>query len=174
MSLKSFDKFCEDLILKDPGSEREIFDERQKVMRLQIAVETLLIFLAVCFINSIIMDCFCQWAESHSLTLLLTGMICLMYYIIRNAAKGSYVGINGRFARKITSVTMLIMAVVNLAGRMFALVSEGSIVTNGRLSDDFLFAISLALLAVNGVISLIVLRRIDKADSSEADEKGRY
>ena len=174
MSLKSFDKFCEELILKDPGSEREVFDERQKVIRLQIAVETLLIFVAACFINSIIMDCFCKWAESHSLTLLLTGMICLMYYIIRNAAKGSYVGINGRFARKITSVTMLLMAVLNLAGRMFALVSEGSIVTNGMLSDDFLFAISLALLAVNGVISLIVLRRIDKADSSEADEKGRY
>ena len=171
MSLKSFDKFCENLILTKPGSEREIFDERQKVIRLQTAVETLLIFVIVCFINCIIMDFFCQWAESYSSTLLLTGMICVMYYIIKNAAKGSYVGINGRFARKITSVTIFLMAVLNLAGRMFTFVSKGGIVINGMLSDDFLFAISFALLAVSGVISLIVLRRTDNGDSSEADKK---
>lgn len=171
MSLKSFDKFCEDLILKEPGSEREVFDERQKVIRLQTAVETLLIFVVMCFINCVIMDYFCQWAESHSSTLLMIGMICVMYYIIRNAARGSYIGINGRFARKITSVTMLLIAVLNLTGRAFALVSEGGVVTNGMLADDFLFAVSFALLAVSGVISLIVLRKIDKDDSSEADEK---
>lgn len=171
MSLKSFDKFCEDLILKEPGSEREVFDERQKVIRLQTAVETLLIFVIVCFINCIIMDFFYQWAESYSSTLLLIGMICVMYYIIKNAAKGSYVGINGRFARKITSVTILLIAVLNLTGRTLTFVSKGGIVINGILSDDFLFAISFALLAVSGVISLIVLRRTDKGDSSEADKK---
>lgn len=171
MSLKSFDKFCEDLILKEPGSEREVFDERQKVIRSQTAVETLLIFVGVCFINSIIMDYFCQWAENYSPTLLLTGMICIMYYIIRNAAKGSYVGINGRFARKITSVVFLLVAVVNLTGRAFLFAGIGGILVNGMLSDDFLFAVSFALLAANGVISLIVLRRIDRGDPSETNEK---
>lgn len=171
MSLKSFDKFCEKLILTEPGSEREIFDERQKVIRLQTAVETLLIFVIACFINCIVMDFFYQWAESYSLTLLLIVMICMMYYIIKNAVKGSYIGINGRFARKITSITILLMAVINLAGRMLTFIGKGDIVINGMLSDDFLFAISLALLAVSGVISLIVLRKIDRGDSSETDKK---
>ena len=41
MSLKSFDKFCERLILSEPGSQKEVFDERQNVMRSRLAIEAL-------------------------------------------------------------------------------------------------------------------------------------
>ena len=171
MSLKSFDKFCEKLILTEPGSEAEILDERQKMIRSQIIGETLIIFSFAEMLNCIIMDYFYKWAESYSPPLLLIFMLCLIYYIIRNAAKGSFVGVNGNFARKVTSVTIILMAVLNLIRNAFDLLDEGSVVINGTLSDDFLFAVSFALLAVCGVISLIVLKRIDSADSAKTDEK---
>ena len=44
MSLKSFDKFCERMILAEPGSEKEIYDERQKQIRTQLTVEALTVF----------------------------------------------------------------------------------------------------------------------------------
>lgn len=47
MSLKSFDKFCERMILAEPGSEKEIYDERQKQIRTQLTVEALTVFGAM-------------------------------------------------------------------------------------------------------------------------------
>lgn len=44
MSMKSFDKLCRDILIGDPYAEREIFDERQKLFRLKLSVEALLIF----------------------------------------------------------------------------------------------------------------------------------
>ena len=171
MSLKSFDKFCEKLILSEPGSEQEILDERQKIVRTEIIAETLLILAGVCFLNCVIMDYFYQWAESYSAPLLLFFMLCVMYYIIRNVAKGSYVGINGNYARKVTSILILLMAVVNLVRNAFDLADEGGIMIDGALSDDFLFAVSFFLLAACGVISLIALRKICKDESADADGK---
>ena len=170
MSFRSFDKFCEKLILTEPGSEKEILDERQKIVRTKIIAETLLIFAFAEMLNCIIMDYFYKWAESYSPPLLLILMACLIYYIIRNAAQGSYVGINGNFARKVTSVTIILIAVLNITRHAFDL-ADGGILTDGALSDAFLFAASFALLAVCGVISLVVLRSIDKADSSKIEEK---
>jgi len=46
MSMKSFDKFCERIILAEPGSQKEIFDERQRQQRTQLTVEALLIYCA--------------------------------------------------------------------------------------------------------------------------------
>lgn len=56
MSMKSFDKFCERMITAEPGSEKEIFDERQNVMRMRLAIEALLICVGLIFINSIIAE----------------------------------------------------------------------------------------------------------------------
>lgn len=49
MSMKSFDKFCERIILAEPGSQKEIFDERQRQQRTQLTVEALRCVGTVCF-----------------------------------------------------------------------------------------------------------------------------
>lgn len=171
MSLKSFDKFCEKLITSQPGSGRDVFDERQKIMHTKITVETLAILCVAGFVNCVIMDTVYRWAESYAPTLLLIGMICVMYNIIRCATSGCYVGLNGNFTRKYTAVLMLVASVFITVPRFLSLIEKGAVIVNGALSDDFLFAVSFALLAVNGLIALIVLRRIDKNNSSEADGK---
>lgn len=56
MSLKSFDKFCERMILAEPGSQKEIFDERQKIVRSRITIEALLIFGCSAILNCMIME----------------------------------------------------------------------------------------------------------------------
>ena len=171
MSLKSFDKLCEKIITSQPGSEREVFDERQKIMHTKITVETLAIMCVAGFVNCVIMDLFYKWAESYAPTLVLIGMVCVMYNIIRCAASGCYVGLNGNFTRKYTAVLMLLSSVFVTIPRFLSLIEKGDVTVDGALSDDFLFAVSFALLAICGVIALIVLKKNDKDDSSEADGK---
>ncbi len=60
MSMKSFDKFCERLILAEPGSEKEVFDERQRLIQQRLAVEALLIYVGVTLINTMMMEIFYQ------------------------------------------------------------------------------------------------------------------
>lgn len=171
MSLKSFDKLCEKLITSQSGSEREVLDERQKIMHTKILVETLAIMCAAGFVNCVIMDLFYKWAESYAPTLLLIGTICTMYNIIRCAASGCYVGVNGNFTHKYTAAMLLFSSVISVVTRFLNITDKGTVIINGALSNDFLFAVSFALLGISGVMILIVLRRIDKDNSSETGGK---
>ena len=101
MSMKSFDKFCEKLITAEPGSEKEIFDERQSVMRMRLAIEALLICVGLIFINGVISEMIIerQWAEYMSVVNLLFAVLCVLWWIIRCAAKGCLVAVSGRTAQ---------------------------------------------------------------------------
>ena len=71
MSLKSFDKFCENLILTEPGSQKIIYDERQKIVQMKIGIETLIIFGGAATLNCLAMDLIYQYAESYTAPLVL-------------------------------------------------------------------------------------------------------
>ena len=55
MSLKSFDEFCAKIINGKPV-EKEIFDERQKLVRTQITVEAFKVFTVTACVNVLIME----------------------------------------------------------------------------------------------------------------------
>ena len=97
MSLKSFDKLCERMILGEPGSRKEILDERQKIARTQIGVETLAIFSCLTFINSLVMDLLYQWADGYAPPMLVFFMLCMIYFNFRCFFKGCLIGINGGY-----------------------------------------------------------------------------
>lgn len=63
MSMKSFDKFCEKMILGEPGSEKEIFDERQKQLRTHILVQSLVIY-AIASALCVVLNEFTGFLES--------------------------------------------------------------------------------------------------------------
>lgn len=57
MSLKSFDDFCAKIVNNDPIEQKEIFDERQLIVRSQITKRALWAFVIMSGINLIIMEC---------------------------------------------------------------------------------------------------------------------
>ncbi|MDE7230288.1 MAG: hypothetical protein K2N56_07395, partial [Oscillospiraceae bacterium] len=65
MSLRSFDKFCENAIPLDKNTayEKEIFDERQKIMRSQLVIEAFSVLSAAEIINCFGMDIDCKLSE---------------------------------------------------------------------------------------------------------------
>ena len=63
MSMKSFDKFCEKMILGEPGSEKEIYDERQTQLRTHILVQSLVIY-AIASALCVVLNEFIGFLES--------------------------------------------------------------------------------------------------------------
>lgn len=167
MSLKSFDKFCERLILTEPGSQKEIFDERQNVMRSRLAIEALLVYFGLTFLNSMVMEMFYQWAESWMTVTLLFAVICLLWWEIRCALKGCLLAVSGRYAQKYSAVMCIFIGVLNGLRYVFDIGKEDYLVTDGRLSEDFVFTLCFLLLIVNGIFMLCVMRYEEKNKGEE-------
>lgn len=166
MSLKSFDKFCERLILTEPGSQKEVFDERQNVMRSRLAIEALFVYVGLTLLNSMVMELFYQWAESWMTVTMLFMGICLLWWEIRCALKGCLLAVSGRHAQKYSAVMAVFVGALNGLRYVFDIGKEDYFVTNGRLSEDFVFALCFLLLIVNGVFMLCVMRHEEKMNES--------
>lgn len=102
MSLKSFDKFCENIILGEPSSQKQIFDERQNILRSRLITEALIIFAVLSALNTMVMDAGAMWCEGYFAPMVLSAALCLLWWLIRCSAKGVLFGVNGTVAMKCT------------------------------------------------------------------------
>lgn len=173
MSMKSFDKFCERMITAEPGSEKEIFDERQNVMRMRLAIETLLICVGLIFINSIIAEMIIerQWAEYMSTVNLLFVVLCMLWWEIRCAAKGCLVAVSGRIVQKTSAIMSVLVGALNGLRYALDIGEESFLIKDGRLSADFVFLICFALMIVCGIFMFTAIRREEKREETEKKEE---
>lgn len=160
MSLKSFDKFCEKMVTGEPSSEKPIYDERQNIVRSRLLIEALMIYGVASMLDTALNEMVYMWCESFFAQLVLIAALCLIWYLIRCAAKGALFGVNGTYFAKITGCGWLGMGV--FFALYFALEDDVSVVTNGALSSDIVFVISYGLLALCGIFQIIMARREDK------------
>lgn len=170
MSLKSFDKFCEDLILKEPRTDKIILDERQKLMRSKILTETLVIFSGLSFVNCLVMDLAYQWAETYAAPLLVFMLICACYYSIRCAVKDCLVGINGERSAKFSSGYCIFMGIMMSIKFAFSGDEEQRVLfADGKLTDNFCFLLVWILAVVCGILTIILIEYSRK--EMEEDEQ---
>lgn len=167
MSLKSFDKFCEKMILGEPASQKEIMDERQKIVRTRILVEALVIFSALSFINCWIMDMAYQWTETYAAPMMLFFMICMIYFNIRCFAKGCLIGINGGSQAKFTAFYAILMGALSLIRDVFRDESERALFSDGKVTDDLCIMITWILFLVFGAVGLILIKLTKKSEKGE-------
>lgn len=154
MSLKSFDNFCEKTIPADSSAyEKEIFDERQKIILSRLSIEALSICLGLCLINALIMDIAYKWSNYCPSTLLIIS-VCTVYYLIRCAAKGCLFGIGSFGSRKNLLIVSTVCGAINALMRISDVVIDGYIIKNGMLTNDFIYFVSFALLTVCGAITI--------------------
>lgn len=172
MSLKSFDKFCEKTILADNRGayEKEIFDERQKIIRSRLSNEALLIYAFAALINCVFMDTFYAWSETHSSAMTLLLAVVAVYYTIRLLSKGCLIGTSGIKSRQITAVMLIVIGVLNLV-RFIVDIFKGRFIlqSGGRLSNEFLFMAAFVLLLINGIITLIAVNTEIKRSKERGD-----
>lgn len=168
MSLKSFDKFCEDLILKEPGSEKIIYDERQKLVQMKLGIETLVIFGVLVVLNCFVMDMFYQYAESYTMPIVLMLMLCAYYYNFRCAAKGCLIGISGVRSLKYSSASSIFLG-IGLAVQYISSDSEHIPVVNGQISNDFFFLVAGVIVIGYGITMLILVHHIQKNKNRQSE-----
>lgn len=171
MSLKSFDKFCEDLILKEPESNKIILDERQKLMRSRILTETLIIFSGLAFVNCLVMDLAYQWAETYAAPMLVFMVLCACYYNVRCAAKGCLVGINGERSAKFSAGYCIFMGIMMAIKNAFSGdEEERALFADGKLTDNFCFLLVCILAIVCGVLTIIFIKSSRKEKEDDDNE----
>ncbi len=172
MSLKSFDKFCEKTILADSSGdyEKEIFDERQKIIRSRLSIEALLIYVCVVLINSAFMDTVYPWSETHTSAMTFLLAVCSVYYTIRLLSKGCLFGASGIMSRKVTAVMLIVTGAFNLIRFIADIFKNRFVLQNdGKISDEFLFVAAFVLLLINGVITLIAVNTEIKRSKERGD-----
>ena len=167
MSLKSFDKFCERMILAEPGNEKEIYDERQKQIRTQLTVEALTVFGAVSMLSVVINETVFAWCEGCFPVMVLCAALSYGWWIIRNAVKGSLFGVSGKGV-KYTAIMILcfspIYEILILPDNLKAL----SFIDNGKLTTETVIIVSLLLYMICAVVTLILYAKNKRSQSSES------
>ncbi len=162
MSMKSFDKFCEKMILGEPGSEKEIFDERQKQLRTQILVQSLVIY-AVASALCVMLNEIIGFMESDFAGMAFCAGAVYLWWVISLAAKECMFGVSGKqvlynalFA--IALVPTYILMMLSNEDELLA------IVKNGALTDRFVVLAALFLYIIATVIIIVTYFRNRRAD----------
>lgn len=169
MSLKSFDEFCEKMINGEPIDNKDIFDERQSVLRTQITVQAMKLFIVCACVNITIMECGWQWCESYIASTALFFEIAYIFWLIRNAKHGSLFGIKGTKPLEYQASVMLAEGVI-LQLYMFTERNdffEHFFVRDGRVSENLILSLLFAMCIAAAVTIFILSRKYKKEKAEE-------
>ncbi len=166
MSLKSFDKFCERMILAEPGSEKEIYDERQKQIRTQLTVEALTVFGAMSMLAVALNETILQWCEGCFPVMVLCAALSYGWWVIRNAVKGSLFGVSGKGV-KLTAIMILIYCPIYEILLLPDYLGTLSFIENGKLTSETVVIASMIFYMICAVVTLVLYARKKRRDSAE-------
>lgn len=178
MSLKSFDDFCAKIVNNDPiQQQKDIFDERQAVVRSQLTIRALWAFVIMSGINLLIMECGPQWCESYVLSTAIFGAAAYLYWVCANARRGSLFGINGTASLASQmgflfgdGVILPVMIMMDEDNSDFL---EHFFIRNNMVSEYFAATLGCVLLLTSGIVMAVSIgnyRKREKAEKENADK----
>lgn len=161
MSLKSFDKFCENIISGKSGSQKDVFDERQNQIRTKLTLEAVCIYAMLTILNTLVMERAYKWCDSFLAPMILFMALCYTYWIVRNHMKGTMFGINGTFAAKWSASCAMLQSFFMV---IYVLLSfeESDFFYDGKISEQVLFLVSFVLLFTSGLVVHIMAKKNEK------------
>lgn len=177
MSLKSFDKFCENLILAPENPkyrEKEIYDERQNQVRQKLITEALLVYAAAALINTWVMDRIYQWCSSYFAPMIVLATACYLYWILRCKAKGCLFGVGSSYNTKWSGYIMIFesimlgfLSIENVANGL----EEGKylFINNGMIEGRVLLVLVFPIIGIMGIITVILAKKHIK-ETEEAEK----
>lgn len=176
MSLKSFDKFCERMILSEPQSQKDIFDERQNQIRSKLLIESLIVFACFSSLMVLVMEASYQWCESYVAVLMLTAALCYLWWVLRNLYYGSLFGV--RYTQTHYTACVMIAECLIFTFLLFddyilgdnedqTDVAKDFFINDGRLSEDIVICVALAVMLISSVIILFAVHRKKKEEAAE-------
>ncbi|MDE6030498.1 MAG: hypothetical protein K2G32_02640 [Oscillospiraceae bacterium] len=169
MSLKSFDKFCEKIIMgePDPINRKEIFDERQNQVRQKLIIEALTVFGAAVSLNTLVMDCGAKWCEGYFAPIALLVALCYMYWLIRVVKKDALFGIEGTAKAERTAWSLVTMPVLYSVIMIRNEDKELYIARDGMVSETFVLIMFFVIAIVCGTVTLVLAHKEKKRVKAE-------
>ena len=157
MSMKSFDKFCERMILAEPASEKEIFDERQNQQRTALTVQALIVYCVATAVFVFLNDDL-HFVENSAAGLVFFAGLSYLWWVIRANTKGCLFGVSGK---QVIYNAMGIIAEMALLIPLVMNQSEDGVhfIKNGMLSDVTAVTAGFVMFAVSAVIKIVVYFR---------------
>lgn len=161
MSLKSFDKFCEKIIMGEPEpiNRKEIFDERQNQVRQKLTIEALTVFGAAVSLNTLVMECGLKWCEGYFAPIILLIALCYAYWLIRVVKKGALFGVEGTAKAEHTAGMFIGMSVVYSLIMFLNEDKEIYIFRDGMLSEIFVVMLFYVIAVACGVATLVIAHK---------------
>ena len=172
MSLKSFDEFCAKIVNNDPlEQQKEIFDERQRIIRTQITVEAFKVFTVCVCVNILIMEAGPQWCESYVAATALFLGIAYIYWLIRNAAKGSLFGVKGTVPLKTQGAMLLgegiLFSYITVFNNKDPEPAENFFVHDKMLSEEFVMLIFCVMCIAAAVTIFFLAHNYNKKEKND-------
>lgn len=173
MSLKSFDDFCARMVNNDPVSEKEVYDERQNMIRTQLTKRALWLFVIMSGINLIIMECGPQWCGSRVLSTAFFGAVAHLYWTAANIKHGSLFGLHGT-TPIVSQIGFLFVDSIFIPILIFTDdantdIAENFFIRNGMVSEYFMWALDSALLLAAGIVMAVNIRKFKKKEKESPD-----
>ncbi len=168
MSLKSFDKFCENMILAAPGSQKEVFDERQNQVRSALTIEALIICVLLSMGLVAFNEMLLRWCEECFPLIMFSVTLSFLWSVIRCAAKDCLFGVKGSG----TMVMALVICIncLHIFVRCLPDVDEPFIINNGLVTTEFVMLVSAFIMLASFVVVLILNHHRKKKQSTDDDE----
>ena len=167
MSLKSFDKFCENMIMSEPGSQKEVFDERQNQVRANLFIESLLICILLSFLLVAINETPLRWCEECTPLMMLSVSVCWLWNVIRCAAKDCLFGVKGS-----GTVGMALIIAINCTHIFVRYSPDGEepfVINDGLVSTEFIMLISAFVMFASFIVVVALNSRRKKRQSADKE-----
>lgn len=166
MSMKSFDKFCENMILGEPASQKEIFDERQKQQRTQLTLEALLVYAVMSALAVMVNESFYTWCAGDFEAMVFCMSLSFLWWVIRNAAKGSLFGVTGK-GTQYSAMFSLIWGLFYVFAFFLDSDEKFAVARDGRLTEKFTVCAAFAIYFIADIVVLAVKIRENKLEKAE-------
>ena len=171
MSLKSFDDFCAKMVNNEPLNYSAVyFDERQKIVRSKILIETLTLFGIAVTLNTLIMEWGLKWCEGYFAPIAVFMALCYLYYILRSVKQGTLFGVENPPSTKVGAIFCIIECIyfplMNFTGKD----SEFLAAKDGMLTTHFVLLIFYVIAVIDAILVLIFYNLHKKAEKAEVEE----
>lgn len=165
MSMKSFDKFCEKLITGESIPQKEIFDERQSVLRTKSLVIALTNFGSLSAANTMLMECGLKWSESYFAPIAIFMAVCYLGFLLDSARRGALFGVNGTAKATMTAILFIVQGAVYI---LLNIDEEEPfcVVKDGMVSKVFLMMLFFVMEIVCGIVTIVLAHKFNKSQES--------
>ena len=158
------------MIKGEPVDNKEIFDERQKIVRSKLAMEAMIVYVSISLIACMSYEFIYQWSESITFALMTLGAVCMVYYHLRCSAMGCLIGVNGLKIKRNSGWTMIVVGGWNMIRYIIGgFDSEDGflIAKDGMLTADFLAVLTFAVIVILGIIISVKVSRLQKVENGD-------